>query len=371
MRILHVLAPAPYGGLEQVVCDLARGLAHVGADVHVAAIVTTAEPAADHPFIHAIRNTGVHVHPVYISGRAYLKERAALRALYAQLRPDVVHTHGYRADVIAGAAARAFHIPTVSTAHGFTGGDFRNRCYETLQRRAFRSCSAVIAVSRPLRDQLSNPRIAGSRVNLIQNAWGGARDFMTRTAARSALGIPDNVRAIGWIGRLSHEKAPDVLLEALPQLPSDCEVTFIGDGPMRPALEQRADALDVRNRVRFAGRIADAARLIPAFDVFALSSRTEGTPIVLLEAMAAGVPIVATQVGGVPDVVDETSAWLTPSEQPAGLANAITAVLADPAASARRSDAASRQLQSRFSVKDWIAKHLELYHHVRHQIEAA
>jgi glycosyltransferase involved in cell wall biosynthesis len=371
VKILHVVAPAPYGGLEQVVCDLAEGLAGHGEDVHVAAILGAHEVPGEHPFVRAIARLGTPLHVLQLPARGYLKERAALRTLYGGLAPDVVHTHGYRADVIAGMAARSLSIPTIATAHGFTGGDLRNRCYEILQRRAFRSCTAVIAVSRPLYQRLSRPANSGARVTLIQNAWAGGKPQLERAAARAALDLGFSTRLIGWIGRLSHEKGPDVLLEALPHLPGDCAVVFIGDGPERSRLAARARALCVGPRVHFAGRRPNAGSLMPAFDAYALSSRTEGTPLVLFEAMAAGVPVVATRVGGVPDVIDESCALLVPPEQPVQLARALQAALDDRDASAARAACAQQRLQIRFAVGDWIARHLELYRNVCHQLEAA
>src|SRR5262249_32473885 len=163
------------------------------------------------------------------------------------------------------------------------------RFYERLQRRAFRRFEAVVAVSRPLATLLRNDGIAPSRVHLIPNGYA-APVFSPRDEARQSLGLGPGFVA-GWIGRLSHENAPDVFAAALSRRGSDVAGVVVGDGRE-----------STRNpRVIWKGRGPDAGLLIKAFDVLVLSSRTEGTPIVLFEAMAAGVPVVATAVGGVPD----------------------------------------------------------------------
>lgn len=360
MRVLHVLAPAPYGGLESVVQSLAHGLQQRSIDVHIAAVITPDHNAESHPFLQACRNAGATVHTIRLPGRAYLQERAAIAELCARLQPAVVHTHGYRADLIAASAARAAGRPTVTTVHGFTGGGWRNRLYEHVQRRAFRSFDAVIAVSRKLHEQLSASGVSEQRLHVIQNAWAGAATALDRTAARTRLGLQQNVLWIGWVGRLSHEKGPDVLLDAMPSLPDTVHCAFVGDGPLLQKLTERAQQLGVTDRVRFTGRVDNAAALARAFDCFVLSSRTEGTPIALFEAMAAEVPIVATAVGGVPDVVDDSCAALVASEQPEQIARAVRQTIENGNVAQRVIEARNR-LQSRFGSGPWAGQHQQLY----------
>src|SRR5262249_53293323 len=152
---------------------------------------------------------GVERTVIPLPARAYGRERQAVADLCTRLRPQVVHTHGYRTDVVDAGVARRLRLPTVTTVHGFTGvGGWRGRLYEYLQRRAFRRMSAVVAVSRPLVSLLQNDGVAADRVHLIPNAYA-ARTFVSRDEARRTLGLGPGFTA-GWIGRLSLEKAPDV-----------------------------------------------------------------------------------------------------------------------------------------------------------------
>jgi glycosyltransferase involved in cell wall biosynthesis len=174
--------------------------------------------------------------------------------------------------------------------------------------------------------------------------------------------LPLDGAVVGWVGRLSSEKAPEVLIDALSLDPrGEWRAAFLGDGPMAAAIEARAKAAAVSDRVRMAGSVEEASRFFPAFDVFALSSRTEGTPIVLFEAMAAGIPIVATRVGGVPDVVSDREARLIAPDDPKALADAIVATIADPAASAQRAAAAARRLAAVYDAGDWVARYDAVY----------
>ncbi|HEY9228589.1 MAG TPA: glycosyltransferase, partial [Gemmatimonadaceae bacterium] len=327
--ILHVTAPARVGGLERVVETLCAGHVAAGHDVHVAAIVDTMDDAQR--FLRPLEARGIRPHALVMPGRAYARERAAVREICRGIRPHVVHTHGYRPDVISGGVARALGVATVTTVHGFTGGSWRNRVYEWLQVQVFRRFAAVVAVSRPLEKLLRSRGVPSNRLRLIVNAWSQTSAPRSRAEARARLGLPENAFCIGWVGRLTREKGADVLLDAVPKLPPDMLVSFVGDGREKPALEAQAAQLGIAERVRWHGIVADAATLLPAFDAFVLSSRTEGTPMVLLEAMGAGVPIVATRVGGVPDVVSDAQALLVPSEDPAALATAIRAIRDDAA----------------------------------------
>lgn len=308
---------------------------------------------------------GVATHRIGVRSRAYWRERAAIRELCLRLRPDVVHTHGYRPDVLDAGVARALGIPIVTTVHGFTGGDWKNRWYERLQRRAYRRFDAVVAVARPLATELVRTGVPPSRVHVVRNAWQETLPPLERAVARRALGIPTRGLHVGWAGRVSFEKGADVLLDALAYLGDSApRASVLGTGPQRALLEKRARALGLAEHIRWHGAIPDAGRLLAAFDVFVLCSRTEGTPIVLFEAMAAGVPIVATRVGGVPDVVSPAEAMLVPADDPAALAAAIRGVHEMPAAAARRASAARARLERDFSVAPWLERYESIYRSV-------
>lgn len=362
MLILHVVAPAEVGGLESVVRTLGAALRRAGHRVHVAAIV--GQDGRDHPFCLAAAEAGLEVHPLRLPARAYLRERRELRALYRRLGPDVIHTHGYRADVIGTAAARGLPLAVVTTVHGTTGGGWKNRLYEELQRRAFPRMDAVVAVSGHLHERIGGHARRRARLHLIRNAWSDGDGMLPAGAAREALQVPDSAFHVGWVGRLSPEKGPDVLLDAVPRLDGDrLTVSFVGAGPEADRLKRRAEKAGVGARVRWHGTVPDARRLFRAFDAFVLSSRTEGTPIALLEAMAAGVPIAATGVGGVPEMLSEDEALLVPPENPPALAEALRAIRGDSAAAHRRACAAAERLEREFGVEGWIDRYESVYHH--------
>jgi len=357
VRIVHLLAPAPFGGLESVVRTLAAGQRARGHDV---TLVVTIDPGT-HPFCAAARSDGLEVVEVVTSGRAYARERRDVSGIVKRLAPHVVHSHGYRPDALHLARAREAGAATVSTLHGFTSGDWKMRLYERLQLAALRRADAVVAVSTGVERRALGARIARDRVHVIRNAHAIPTSLSSREDARATLAIPTDETAIGWIGRLSPEKGADVAIDAMALLQSDATLHLVGDGADRAALEERIASKRLGDRVRLHGVVPEAGRLVRAFDVLLLSSRTEGTPMVLLEAMAAGVPIVATAVGGVPDVLPAGSALLAPSEDPGALAKALDSAIVDREASAARATTARAVLDERFGVESWLDRHDSLY----------
>jgi len=350
-RVLHVLAPAREGGLEQVVAMMTAGQTRNG--VHVAVVLTPGD-SDGHPFILRLEALGVPVTRMVVRARSYVKEYRLLGALIERVKPQLIHTHGYRADVIAGAVARAHHIPTVSTVHGFIGGRRRYRLYEQIQCLALRRADAVIAVSKPLAEHLADVGISQDKIHCVRNAFTPLVTTLTRSTARDRLGISPDALVVGWVGRLSREKGADVMLDALAQSDASWDLSIIGDGPERDALQHKAEKLGITSRITWHGLVENAGSLLTAFDAFVLSSRTEGTPITLFEAMYACVPIVATRVGGVPDVVSSSHAILVPSEQPRMIARALAEVGSEPTAAARRSGLAHERLLQSFGTTEWL-----------------
>lgn len=364
-RVMHVLAPSPVGGLERVVQSLAVAQAADPRLGDVQVVTLSQAPIRKlEEFLAPLQAGGVRVETIVTPARAYARQREELRALIERVRPEVVHTHGAHADVLGWGLAERVDASSVSTLHGFVGGGPRNRFYEWLQRRSCRSRDAVVAVSRPLARALANSGFAPERTHVIRNTWGPGTTAHSRSASRAALGLPSQGFIVGWVGRISREKGLDVLIDALRRFPTlDVRLAVVGDGDDRRALEQRAATLALAplQRLHWLGMRPDAARTLAAFDVLVLSSRTEGTPMLLFEAMAAGVPIVASAVGGIPDAVSASEALLVPSEDPRALYDAIDLVQRDATGARGRVEAATRRLRLEHDVAHWAECYASVY----------
>ncbi|MEX2048899.1 MAG: glycosyltransferase family 4 protein [Gemmatimonadota bacterium] len=365
LSVVHLLAPAPFGGLESVVETLAAGQAATGDAVCVAAVLSDGD-GSGHPFVVAARRRGLDVEVLRIGVREYLRERREVGALLRARGAHVLHTHGYRPDVVDAPVARGMGVAAVTTVHGYTGGGgLKGRLYEWLQTRSYRSSAAVLAVSAKLRGELVAAGVPAERVHTVPNAWAPSGAALSRLEARRALGIRADARVVGWVGRLSTEKAPDVALRVLAAT-RDASVTLslVGTGPMDEEVTARAVSLGITDRVRRHGYVASVGRHLAAFDALLITSWTEGTPVTLLEAMGAGVPVVTTAVGGIPDVVGPDEACLAPAGDVAALAAAVDDVVADALGAAERAAAARARLEMAFAVGPWVERHRDIYRSV-------
>ena len=360
LSILHVVAPARFGGLESVIRLLVGGQIARGHSVCVAVILSPGDPSP-HPFVLALEAEGVRTIAIRLRPRDYRGERRAIRALCREHHPDIVHTHGFRPDVVDGAVAQAEGIAVVSTCHGFIDSDLLGRFYQWLQRRTLRHFDAVIAVSTPIETRLRAANVPAAKIHVVPNCFSGRHGTLTREEARQALSMRDGP-VIGWVGRLTSEKGPDVALEAFARLkhPS-VRLAMIGEGRDEEELRSRASRLGISDRVDWCGVVPNAGRLFPAFNVFLLSSRSEGTPIALFEAMAAEVPIVATRVGGIPDVVDATSAQLVESENLEAMVGALSEIFVQPDLARVRAARAKKRLVDHFDAGQWVARYETIY----------
>jgi glycosyltransferase involved in cell wall biosynthesis len=360
LKIFHLLAPARFGGLERVVFALAAGQKEGGSEVGVVTVLETGSP--EPPIIGELRSVGIEVIPIIQHRRGYVGQRKALRDICTRLRPDVIHSHGSHPDVLAASVATNCKAALVSTVHGFTGGSYRNRLYQWMQLMSYRRFDAIVVVSRKLADDLASRRQLRGRIHTLPNAWLTADSLLGgEDAPRLPHLAPDMVNIV-WVGRMSREKGPDVLVESLAALKDlPIHVTMIGDGVERPKLQDRANELQLGRQISWTGEIPRASRLLSAFDLLVISSRTEGTPITLFEAMDAGVPVVVTRVGGVPDVVSDAEAILISPDDSVALASAIRNVVEAPAEAQARAARAKKRLETDFAPGPWLESYERIY----------
>jgi len=351
-RVAHIIAPAPIGGAEAVVRALSKATLRSGREVWIVALL---DGGGDHPFVVQARADGTPVIEVRCGRRRYLSEARRVGDALRELAVELVHTHVYHADLVGYLAARRARLPVVATLHGYAGGDPRNRLYEWLDRKLLARFDAVLCVSEAQREQMRRSGCAPERLAVVPNGHASG-SLLPRAEARARLGLAATQVAFGWIGRLSFEKGPDLFVEALARLgPGGGLGVVIGEGAERRRVEARARALGLgEHRLRFAGFRGDAPSLLAAFDALVISSRTEGLPVVLLEAIAAGTPVVAFAVGGIPDVLGTASGWLAPAGDVDGLARALRSLLEDPREAQKRACEAKRLLASRFGVERWL-----------------
>jgi glycosyltransferase involved in cell wall biosynthesis len=262
----------------------------------------------------------------------------ALRALVARVRPDVIQTHAVKSHFLTRLAGLPRQTPWVAFHHGYTWPSLKARAYNQLDRWSLRSANKVLTVSAPFRDQLTALGVPRRRIEMIHNAipaeWGsGSCRPEAAAALRERMGIAPDRKVVLIVGRLSREKDHLTLLEAVDRLRSTLSphLVIVGEGPERHSIEERVHRLGLDAYVTLTGQQSSAEPWYGIADVAVLSSLSEGSPNALLEAMATRVPVVATAVGGVPEiVVNEESALLIAPGDPIGMSAAMARLLTVP-----------------------------------------
>jgi glycosyltransferase involved in cell wall biosynthesis len=336
--VVHVAESTGWGGGERYLLALATELDRKRFRLSV--IVPDGGPLVDRLHALDVETCRVPLNARRLSPGAFLALVRALR----RLRPAIVQSHGARSNVYTRLAARCAGVPAVlSTVHNslfdYDVVPWRRALYVLAERLTSPLADRILSVSAAIaHDLVERYGIAAARTVVVHNgidAWA-FRPGRGAAAVRAELGVADGRRVIVMAGRMTAQKGWDVLLEAAARLAvvrSDLAWVLVGDGPLRAVLTRRAADLGVA--ARFTGARSDMADVLGCADVVVLASRSEGLPFTLLEAMALARPVVATRVGGVPEVVEDGwSGRLVPRDDPAALAGAVAAVVDAPDAAA-------------------------------------
>ncbi len=358
--VAHVVQNLDVGGLERVVITLMRATDPAR---YRSILYTLGEGGA---LATGLAQEGFRVRPfAKAPGLDYGLLARMTRALRAD-RVDIVHCHNYSPLVYGAVCARAARVAgVVYTAHGAkTSG---RRATRTFQR--LRLVDDVVFVSDDARRvALAAGAVRDRRVHVIVNGVD-ARSYVrggdARRRVRADFSIPDDAPVVGIIARLTAAKDHVNLFDAFLRVRgahAGAWLLVVGDGELRADLERAVHERGLSSAVVFAGRRDDVADVLSAFDVFVLSSATEGLAVTLLEAMAAGLPVVATRVGGNPEVVvDGETGRLVPPRDPAALAAAIGEVLGDRSRAKRMGERGAERARGRFGIDAMVGGYLALY----------
>ena len=353
IKILDLRDTDEIGGPGKTILETYRAIDHSRFEVHLG-VFRSLDDHRDTPFLEAARAIGMPIHVVRARGPYDPRQVWRLAALVREQNVDIVHPHEASSDIITLAMRAIRHVPIVSTAHGWIGNSRKGRVMVDLDKRALRRFDRVIAVSEKMRRDLLAARVPHSKVTLLHNAV--VLENYRRTSERGALdalaGRPGPRPVLVSVGRLSPEKGHADLVDALALVAKSgrrISAVFAGDGPSRPDLESRILAAGLRDSVFMPGYVQQPARLLQDADLMVLPSHTEGLPNAALEAFAMEVPVLATRVGGTPEVVtDGVTGRLVAAHSPESLAAGITSFLDDPAAWRRWAQEGRRTVEARF-----------------------
>jgi glycosyltransferase involved in cell wall biosynthesis len=360
MRVLHVISSGGMYGAEAVILNLARAMED-GPHTVVLGVFDNS-PNANLQMHEAALKQGVESHLIACSGQVDRAAIARIRALVSEARADVVHAHGFKADIYAYLAMRGASVALVSTCHTWYDTDFMVRLYGRLDRLVLRKYARVVAVSDEVRARLLKAGVREEKVRIVRNGID-LRPFAGAEASlRGELG---GGTIVGLVGRLAWEKGVDVFLWAAAKVLTEFpEVRFVvaGEGPDRAKLEALIGELGIGTQVTMLGRREDMAGVYASLDVMVSASRQEGLPMAILEGMASGRAMVATAVGEVPKlVVDGKTGVLVAPEDVDALAGGIAGLLRDEERRARLGAAAREMVRAEYSAERMAEEYLRVY----------
>jgi glycosyltransferase involved in cell wall biosynthesis len=367
------------------VCHFASGDLWAGAEVQIVTLLQALKQFPDLELSALILNRGrlldeltLRGIPVTVCDESRLGIGQLLRAVTAHLkniRPHILHSHRYKEHILGAFAGKISHnLLMVQTYHGLAENlpgwaGLKMNLYNGINVAVGKmTADGIIGVSSEITNILKR-RYPSADVRCIKNGIDLDRvvPSIERLVMRAQLGIAPDAFVVGTVGRLMPIKGFEYLIEAFAQFrehrrTQESKLVIVGDGPLRAVLGQCAEGHQLYHDVVFLGMRTDVYNLMNVFDVFALSSLHEGVPMVLLEAMALGVPIVASQVGGIPEILEDSKeAVLVPAKEPDALARAIGVLAGSSQLRAELVRAARARVETQFSIQSSAVKMREMY----------
>ncbi|HEX8560185.1 MAG TPA: glycosyltransferase [Pyrinomonadaceae bacterium] len=341
--------------VETSIITFERGAAGAGAEVT--------------PFVAAAREAGVEVDVVRERFRYDPRAVAQLRDIFERRAPDVVQTHMIKSHFLVRLSGLGRRRPWVAYHHGYTTTDLKMLAYNQLNRWSLPAAARVVTVCGPFAEQLARAGVARGRISVRHNSVTPPAPPAAEEvgALRARLGLAEGTRVVLAVGRLSREKGHADLVEAVAHLRQsepalDFRLVVVGEGPERGRVEAEGRARRVSDRIIFAGHTRDVRPFYALADALALPSHSEGSPNVLLEAMAAGVPVAATRVGGVPEIAaDGEEALLVAPRDMHALGAALARLLTDAPYARALAERAAARVAREFSPEAHARALVRLY----------
>jgi glycosyltransferase involved in cell wall biosynthesis len=363
VTILQLISSEGYYGAESMLLALARALPGVGCNSMVAVFRDSRSHNGE--LERRAAQSGLTVASVPCNGRWDRTVVRRLRQLVETNGVDVLHTHGYKADIYGYAAAWPRRVALVATCHNWPSRLKSMRAYAAIDRLALRNFDRVATASSPVAGILNRWGVEANRLRTIPN---GVDMAPFQRACRNRA--PGGGRRVGFIGRLVEDKGGAVLITAAQAVIQACPETkfvFAGEGPARPAWEELAARLGIASQVVFIGRQENMPEFYASLDVVVLPSFQECMPMCLLEALSAGKPVVATDVGSVAEVVRQGVTGLLCEPRDAGaLSTAIMRFLRDAEFAERLSEQGRAHIAEHFSSEVIARRYLGLYQEALH-----
>jgi len=362
LRILQLISSGGYYGAENVAIELSLALKHLNHEPTIGVFRNTHRPNSE--LAEEAQRRGLQIEMIDCKGKIDFRTISAIRNCILQRQIDVVHSHGYKANIYAYLAARGTNARLVATCHNWPGKTIALRLYAALDRLFLRRFPGIAAVSNSVRDSLLRSGVPNERIRLVQNGID-TESFLRGQPVVKQLPQVQGKKVVGFVGRLAQEKGLAYLMQAAESIVrEDSNVAFVlaGAGPYRDRLCNLIKKLDLETHVVLLGKRSDLANVYASMDVLVLPSLSEGVPMVVLEAMAAGKPVLATKVGGIPQVIqDEKTGLLVDPADASQLTIALKRLLASPRLCEELGRRGRDRVFTHYSARSMAENYLSMY----------
>ena len=363
VKVLQLISSGGYYGAENMLLNLCASQEQSGCENSLLLFYNVHVPNVE--FYERARGRGISVRMVHCNGRADWRAVRQIEEYIQEDAVDLVHTHGYKADLYGYLAAWRCHKPVVATCHNWVGGTAALGIYNHLDRMALKKFNALAAVSDTVAHRLLAFGVPAEKIKTIANGID-AKTF--ERAQPLPLLKDEGSTVVGVVARLDLQKGFEYLLRAASELCKtfpDLKIVLVGEGPDRDAIEKMILQYGLQSNVILAGQQSNMPGIYAAMDIFVLPSLNEGLPMTVLEAMTASKPVIATRVGAIPSVIkDGENGLLVAPKDSEGLRNAIASLLADPERRLRLGEQAHAWVSRNYTAETMALKYREMYEEV-------
>ncbi len=368
MHVFHLISSLGFFGAENVLIQLTKELRHTDFSPLIGVFKNLHNPHVEVAEEAKRHNLTVEIFPC--NGKLDLKTISLIREVLEKNGVDIIHTHGYKSNLYALASSFGKNISLITTCHNWLGDDRKMKFYAWLDKFFLNKFDKLIAVSDDVKREILKHEIQADKVLIISNGVELERfnNHKDPSYIYREFNIDPGCKIIGTVGRLTEEKGHIYILQAtvkiMEQYPK-VVLLIVGDGPLRNELQERVEDLGIRDKVIFTGMRSDTPELYSLMEFFILSSITEGLPVALLEAMASKKPVIATEVGAVPKVIqDGHSGLLVEPKDVEGLSKAIIDLLENPDQAAYLALNGYEEVTNEFSSQKMAERYVEVYKEV-------
>lgn len=354
MKIIHLISSAGLFGAERVILQLAAAFKQQGHQPLVVAIENMHNSRLE--VIEEAHRLGLETHIIASRGRFDFDAAGQLVDFIRENKIEIIHTHNYKANLLAFLAARKVRVPLVATLHGYIGEGWKLKVYEAFDRWLMRFFDKVVLVDVSLKKWFKG---TPAFLAVINNG------IDTQEFKPSNKNTKDGEIVIGTVGRMSAEKGYGYLLEAFAEVVkvhSKARLLFVGDGALKESLKSQVSSLNMEDKVDFAGFQSDVKPFYEKMDIFVSSSLIEHFPMAVLEAMACGKAIVATDVGGTKDLIHNgKTGFLIKKASVKEMTEVFFALIKDAALRNKLGESARNLVEEKYSLSGMVASYLEVY----------